>query len=138
MAKVIFIQTFLEIPTRHYRKLQLWILVSGSELTLSYYCRTVTNKNLWFHSLYWLEFFQQDLHRQVFFLKNAFLFWNQLLYVQSIISVPPWRKISQFHSDFVSSWDSSYKIDGWLKSIKLSCTGWRDTNLVSAVAFDIS
>ena len=38
--KVILFQTYLEIPTRPWRKLQLWIPVSGSELTLSYYYKT--------------------------------------------------------------------------------------------------
>ena len=55
----------------------------------------LTLKNLWFNSLYWLEFFHQDLHRQLFSLINAFLFWNQLLYIHSIISAPLWWKPSQ-------------------------------------------
>ena len=76
VAKVILIQTNLEIPTFPSRKLQLWILVSGSELTLSYYHRTLTLKNLCVYSLHWFEFFHQDLHRQLFSLKNAFLFFK--------------------------------------------------------------
>ena len=32
-------------------------------MTLSYYCNTLTLKNLCFYSLYWLEFFHQDIHR---------------------------------------------------------------------------
>ena len=83
------------------RKLQLWILVPGSELTLSYYCKTVLLKNLWLCSLHWLEFFHQDLHRQVFSLKNVFSL-NQMLHVQSIIAVPLWRSRSQ--CDCASCW----------------------------------
>ena len=94
VAKVLLVHTYLEISTLDPRKLQLRILVSGFELTLSYHYRTFILKNLWFYSLPWLEFFYQDLHRQLVSLKNVFLFQNQILYVQSIISVPPWRKIS--------------------------------------------
>ena len=47
-AEMILVQTYLEIPTRPSRKLQLWFLVSGSALTLSYYCRTLKKKNLCF------------------------------------------------------------------------------------------
>ena len=94
VAKVILVLTYLVMPTRP-RKLQLLIFVSGSELKLSYYYRTLTVKSLWFYSLHRLEFLHQDLHRKLFSLKNAFLFYNQLLYVQSIVPVPPWRKKTQ-------------------------------------------
>ena len=56
---------------------------------------TFIRKNFWFYCFDWLEFFHQDFHRQLFSLENGFLFQNQLLYVQSIISVVPSRKISQ-------------------------------------------
>ena len=49
VAKVILAQTYIEIPTRPSRKLLLWFLVSGSELTLSYYYRTLTLKKIRFH-----------------------------------------------------------------------------------------
>ena len=78
MAKVLLVQNYLEIPTRPFWKLQLWILVSGSEFTFSYYFRTLAVKDIWFYSLHWLEFFREDLHRQLFSLKNAFLFQNQI------------------------------------------------------------
>ena len=43
-------------------------------------------KNPWFCSLDWLEFFHQDLHRQLFSLKKwVSFFLNQLLYDQSIV-----------------------------------------------------
>ena len=74
MAKVILVQTYLEIPTRPSRKLQLWILASGSELTLSYYYKTLTLNNLRFYSLHWLEFFHQDHHHQFFPSKMRSLF----------------------------------------------------------------
>ena len=32
---------------------------------------TLTLRNLWFYSLTWLEFFHQDLHRQLFSLENG-------------------------------------------------------------------
>ena len=98
VSKVISVQTYLEIPTRPTRKLQLWILKSSSELTLSYYYWTLTMGKplVLFLKLAWmLELFHKDLHRQLFSLKNAFFFSNQLLHVQSILSVPLRRKILQ-------------------------------------------
>ena len=44
VEKLILVQACFEVPTRPSRKLQLWILVPGSELTLSYYDRTLTLK----------------------------------------------------------------------------------------------
>ena len=85
MAKVLLVRTYLEVPTHPSQELQLWILISGSELPLSYYYQTLTMQNLWFYSLVWLKLFHYDPHRQLFSLKNGFLFQNQLFYVQSII-----------------------------------------------------
>ena len=75
VAKVISFQAYLEIPTRPSRKLRLWILVSWSELTLSYYYRTLNPENRWFYSLHWLQLFRQEFHWQLFSLSFAF-FWN--------------------------------------------------------------
>ena len=93
MAKGLLVQTYFEIPTHTAQKLQLGILVSSTESTLSYYYLTFTLNNLWFYSLDWFEFFHQDLHRQIFSLKFDFL--KNQLYVQCIISAPLWRKILQ-------------------------------------------
>ena len=62
---MLLVETNIEIPTHFVRKLELYISVSSSELTFPYYYMTVTLKNIWFLSLGWLEFFQQDLHRQL-------------------------------------------------------------------------
>ena len=48
VSKMILVLTHLEILICPSQKLQLWILSSGSELTLSYYCRTLKLKNLRF------------------------------------------------------------------------------------------
>ena len=72
VAIVNLVETYPEIPTRPSRKLQLWILLSGSELMLSYHFMTLTMKIFWFYSLCWLEFFHQDLHPQLFSLENVF------------------------------------------------------------------
>ena len=74
VAKVLVFQTYLEIPTSPFRQLHLWIFVSGSELTISYCNKTLALNNLWSYSLHWLEFFHQNLHRQLFSIKNAFIF----------------------------------------------------------------
>ena len=50
VANVLLVQTYLEFLAHPSRKLQLWIFVSGSKLTLSYYYRTLTLKNLSFIS----------------------------------------------------------------------------------------
>ena len=96
VVKLISVQAHLEIPNRPYRKLQLWILVSGLIWRFHTTTRltTLTLKNLWFYSLHWLEFFHQNLHRQLFFSRIR-LFKNEMLYVQSVNFVPPWQKISQ-------------------------------------------
>ena len=46
VAKVLLVQTYLEIPAHPSRKLQLWVLVSNSELTLSHYYMTHTEESL--------------------------------------------------------------------------------------------
>ena len=74
LAQMLLIQTYLEDPTLLFWKLQLLILLSSYELTLSNYYMTLTRNNLWFYSWFWLDFFHQVLHRQLFPLKNAFLF----------------------------------------------------------------
>ena len=74
VAKVLLVQTYLEISIQIFQKPQLWILVSGSELTLSYYYRTLTLKKLSFWPLQWLEFFHQDLDN--FFFSKAALFYK--------------------------------------------------------------
>ena len=94
LAKELLVQTGPEIPTDSSGNPHLSIFVYIFELTLSYYYKTLTLKNLWVYFLHWLEFFHQDLHRQLLSLKNGFIFQNQMF--QSIILVPPWRKISQF------------------------------------------
>ena len=92
-------QTQLEILTQPPRKLQLWFLVSSSELTLSYFYMTIMLTYFGFRSSDWLELFHQDLHRQLFSSRNVF-FKDQLLFVQSIVSVLLWQKISQCHCAF--------------------------------------
>ena len=73
MAKRLLAQTYLGIPAHPSgEKRQLWILVSSFELTFLLYSMTLTLRNLWFYSLGWLEFFHQDLHRQLFSLENGF------------------------------------------------------------------
>ena len=83
--QVILVQTYLGIPTRPPRKLQLWNLVSGSELTLSYYYRTLTLRNLWFCSSHWLEIFHQDLHRQLFLWRMHFFFKSKCMFNLSFL-----------------------------------------------------
>ena len=78
VANMLLVQTHLEIPNHPSGKLQLWVLVSSSELTLSGHYMTLTLKNLWFYSLVWLEFFHQDLYRQISSLRNVF-FSSQML-----------------------------------------------------------
>ena len=73
VTKVVLFQTYLEVSTRPYQKLQPLILASGSEMTLSCYYRALTLENLQFFSLHWPEFFHQDLHRHLFSLKKSFL-----------------------------------------------------------------
>ena len=50
----------------------MWISVAGTEMTISYYYRTLKLSNCQFHSLHWLAFFHQHIHRQLISLKNAF------------------------------------------------------------------
>ena len=89
------VQTFTEIPTRLSRELQPWILVSDSESTLPCYYGTLTLKNLRFFShIGWNSSIKISI--DIFLSKMRFL--NQILYVQCIISVPSWRKISQYNS----------------------------------------
>ena len=63
-----------------------------------------------------LKLFHQGFHPQVYSLKTAFLLQNQLLYVQSIISVPPWQEILQ--CDCVSSFILGKVIDCIIQSFK--------------------
>ena len=79
VAKVLLVETNMETPTHLSRKLELYIPVSSSELTFSYYYMTVTLKIIWFLSFGWLEFFQQDLHRQLFLSKMG-------IFLTSIVS----------------------------------------------------
>ena len=65
-CQVIVVQAYLEIPTRLPRELQLWILESGTDMTFSYHCRTLTPKIFWFSSLPWIEVLHHDFHGQVF------------------------------------------------------------------------
>ena len=91
VAKMIMIPTYLENPSRPSPKLLPWIFVSSSKLALSYCYRTLTLKILWCDSRHWFDFCNEDFHQQPLYL-NCFFFQilckNQLLYVQSISSVP--------------------------------------------------
>ena len=90
LAKVILVETYLDIPTRPSRKLQLWIFISGSELTLSFYYRTLTVESLWFYSFYRLDFFNN------FFLSDIRFFFK--------------IKCCMFNLSFLSLLDGKYRI----------------------------
>ena len=86
---VLLLQTYLEFLTHPSGKLQLKFFVSGSQMMLSYYYKTLTLNVLWFCSLHWLIISNQGLDRHFFSLKIGSHCQILMLYAQSIISAPP-------------------------------------------------
>ena len=80
--KVISLETNLENLTGLSGELQLWILESGSQMTSSYYYRTLTLKNPRFSSLHWVEILHHNFHRQIF--SHSYVLLLKLLVVCSI------------------------------------------------------